>query len=78
MWAATRMRPVLEGQVPDEIITPQQRHRLDRWPERLRGHAIRAIDTHGKHLFIRFEGDLVLHSHLKMTGAWGVYSQAAR
>jgi endonuclease-8 len=29
-----------------------------------------AVDTHGKHLFIRFEGDLTIHSHLRMTGAW--------
>jgi endonuclease VIII len=31
------------------------------------------VDTHGKHLFLRFEGDLVLHSHLGMIGVWGVY-----
>ena len=36
-YAAQRMRPVLEGQVPDEIRTPQPRHALDRWPERLAG-----------------------------------------
>ncbi len=72
MWAATRMRPVLEGHVPDEIVTPQLRHRHDRWPERLRGRAVRRIDTHGKHLFIGFEGGLVLHSHLGMVGSWSV------
>ncbi len=31
------------------------------------------MDAKGKHLFIRFEGELTLHSHLRMTGAWGVY-----
>jgi endonuclease VIII len=72
-WAARRMRPVLEGRVPDEIRTPQLRHSQDRWPERLAGRAIRSLDTHGKHLFLHFEGDLVLHSHLRMTGTWGVY-----
>ena len=68
--AANRIRPVLEGRVPDEILTPQPRHGLDRWPERLRGRAVRQIDTHGKHLFLRFEGALVLHSHLGMIGSW--------
>jgi endonuclease VIII len=77
-YAARRMRPVLEGVVPDEIATPQARHRMDRWPERLAGRAVRAIDTHGKHLFLRFEGDLVLHSHLRMTGSWSVYRAGAR
>ena len=69
-WAAKRIRPVLQGQVPDEILTPQPRHALDRWPERLAGQAVRSVDTHGKHLFFRFDGGLVLHSHLGMVGSW--------
>jgi len=76
--AANRIRPVLEGAVPDEILAPQARHARDRWPERLRGRAVTKVDTHGKHLFLRFEGDLVLHSHLRMTGAWAVHPHGAR
>ena len=77
-YAAKRMRPVLVGHVPEEIRTPHPRHRLDRWPERLRGRAVSAVDTHGKHLFIRFEGELTIHSHLRMTGSWGVYAPGQR
>lgn len=77
-WAANRIRPVLEGAVPDEIRTPHPRHGFDRWPERLAGRAVARIDTHGKHLFLRFEGDLTLHSHLGMTGTWGVYGPGRR
>jgi endonuclease VIII len=69
-WAANRIRPVLAGRAPDEILTPQPRHAMDRWPERLAGRRVDGVDTHGKHLFIRFEGGLVLHSHLGMSGAW--------
>jgi endonuclease-8 len=72
-YAARRMRPVLEGQVPDALRTPQPRHAMDRWPQRLAGRAVAEIRTHGKHLFLRFEGDLTIHSHLRMTGTWGVY-----
>ncbi|HWE14243.1 MAG TPA: DNA-formamidopyrimidine glycosylase family protein [Solirubrobacteraceae bacterium] len=72
-YAAKRMRPVLEGHVPDEIQTPHPRHALDRWPERLAGRAVTEIRTHGKHLFMQFDGDLTIHSHLRMTGRWGVY-----
>jgi endonuclease-8 len=36
---------------------------------------VRSVDTHGKHLFLRFEGDLTLHSHLRMTGLWNVSRQ---
>ena len=75
--AAHRIRPVLEGRVPDEIRT-HQRFRADRWPERLRGRAVTAVDARGKHLFLHFEGDLALHSHLRMTGAWGVYGPGRR
>ena len=77
-YAAHRMRPVLEGQVPDEIRTPHPRHALDRWPERLAGRRVMEIRTHGKHLFLVFEGDLVIHSHLRMTGTWGVYAPGRR
>jgi endonuclease VIII len=33
---------------------------------------VTAVDTHGKNLFIRFEGSLVVHSHLGMVGFWRV------
>ena len=54
-YAAVRMRPVLEGVMPDQLSTPQPRHRLDRWPDRLAGRAVTEIRTHGKHLFLVFE-----------------------
>jgi endonuclease-8 len=78
LYHANRMRPVLVGQVPDEIVTPHPRHALDRWPERLAGRAVEQVLTHGKHLFLRFEGDLTLHSHLRMTGTWATYGKRRR
>src|ERR671914_3023161 len=69
-YAASRIRPVLEGHVPEELLTPHPRFGRDRWPERLAGRVVRLVDVHGKHLFLRFEGGLVIHSHLRMTGAW--------
>jgi endonuclease-8 len=77
-YAANRLRPVLEGRVPDSVATPQRRHALDRWPQRLAGREVTAIDTHGKNLFIHFEGGLTLHSHLGMVGAWRVYPRGGR
>jgi endonuclease-8 len=76
--AARRIRAVLSGQEILEIETPQRRHALDRWPERLAGRSLDAVDAHGKHLFLRFEGGLTLHSHLRMTGMWGVYRRGQR
>jgi len=76
-YAANRIRPILAGRVP-ELRTPHPRLRGNRWPERLVGREITAVDAHGKHLFLHFEGDLVIHSHLRMTGWWGVFARGER
>ena len=69
-YAANRIRPILEGHVPDELRPLHPRFARDRWPERLAGRAVRSVDARGKHLFLRFEGGLTIHSHLRMTGWW--------
>jgi endonuclease-8 len=71
-YAANRIRSVIDGEVPERIATPHPRFGRDRWPERLAGRTVRSVDALGKHLFLRFEGDLVIHSHLRMTGSWRV------
>ena len=77
-YAANRIRPVLAGHVPDELATPHPRFARDRWPERLTGRAVTSVDAHGKHLFLRFEGGLTIHSHLRMTGTWRVLAATQR
>jgi endonuclease-8 len=76
-YAANRIRPVLAGRVPELILTPSARHRtgpgIASWADRLAGRSVRSVDALGKHLFLRFDGDLTVHSHLRMTGSWGVY-----
>src|SRR5947209_17348263 len=76
--AARRIGNALVGREIESIETPQRRHAMDRWPERLAGRGVRAVDARGKHLFLRFDGDLTLHSHLRMGGAWGVYPSGRR
>jgi endonuclease-8 len=71
LWAATRMRPVLEGHEV-EVTHTHARFGKDRWEERLSGHVIERIDTHGKNLLLVFDNDYVIHSHLRMTGVWDV------
>jgi endonuclease-8 len=41
---------------------------------RLRGRQVVAVEATGKHLMMRFEGRLSLHTHMRMTGAWHVYA----
>ena len=76
--AANSIRPVLEGRVPDEIRMPQHRHESDRWPQRLRGRTVTRVEARGKHLLLHFDGGLVVHSHLRMSGAWAVYGEGER
>ena len=75
--AALVVGELLGGHVPDRIATPHPRFAHDRWPERLAGRAVEAVEARGKHLLLRFEGDLVIHSHLRMTGAWRVLAHDA-
>ena len=77
-YAARRVGAALVGKDITAIETPHPRRAADRWPERLAGRGVRGVDAHGKHLFVRFEGDLTIHSHLRMTGKWGVYRQGER
>ena len=77
-YAARRVGGVLAGHVPERISTPHPRFARDRWPERLSGRTVEAVEARGKHLLLRFEGGLVIHSHLRMTGAWRVVGRGER
>jgi endonuclease-8 len=47
-------------------------------PDRLDGAEMVAAESRGKHLLLRFSGDLVLHSHLGMRGSWHLYGAGER
>ncbi len=42
------------------------------------GHTVDKVDANGKHLLLRFDDGHVLHTHLRMTGSWHVYSKGER
>jgi endonuclease-8 len=76
-YAARRIRPIVVGHVP-EIGHPHARLRGERWPDKLARRAVTSVDAHGKHLLVRFEGGLAIHSHLRMTGSWSTYGSGER
>ncbi len=39
----------------------------------IRGRTIESVSAAGKHLLIRFSGDLVLRTHMRMNGSWHLY-----
>jgi endonuclease-8 len=76
--AANRIGAALIDRDIESIETLHPRFGKDGWPERLAGRKVRAVDARGKHLLMRFEGGLTLHSHLRMGGAWNVYERGRR
>lgn len=59
-----------------EVSAPNRRGRAT-GVERLDGLALERAEARGKHLLLDF-GELVLHSHLGMSGSWHVYSRGER
>src|SRR5512135_820178 len=45
---------------------------------RLAGSSVTAVEPVGKHLLIRFDSGLALHSHMRMRGAWHLYRPGER
>ncbi|MDX8152577.1 DNA-formamidopyrimidine glycosylase family protein [Patulibacter brassicae] len=70
--AARRIGRVVLGGPLDRVVTPSPRTAPRGWDRRLAGREVVALDPRGKHLLIRFDDGLVLHSHLRMTGSWRV------
>jgi endonuclease VIII len=66
--AARRLQPLV-GE-PVEVETPHPRAAVNRIAERLDGRRLIAVEAVGKNLLLRFEGGLVLHSHLRVSGRW--------
>lgn len=46
--------------------------------DRLVGRTVESVEAVGKHLLIRCSGDLVVHTHMRMTGSWHVYPAGER
>lgn len=68
--AARRIEAALDGGTV-EANAPNPRGRAARI-ERLDGHRFERASARGKHLLLHF-GELVLHSHLGMSGSWHTY-----
>jgi endonuclease-8 len=72
--AARRIEEAIGGERL-EVSAPNPRGRAA-GIGRLEGRTLEGADARGKHLLLRFD-DLVLHSHLGMSGSWHVYRRGA-
>jgi len=71
IWrTAAALRRRIEGKVVIEARPDRIR--------RLQGRHVLGVEPTGKHLIMRFDGNLALHSHMRMTGAWHLYRPGER
>jgi endonuclease-8 len=73
--AAQRLQVLVGESV--EVETPHPRAAVKGIAERLDGRRLEHVEAVGKNLLLRFEGGLVLRSHLRMNGRWRVERRGA-
>jgi endonuclease-8 len=73
--AARRLQPLVGETL--EVETPHPRAAATGVADRLDGRRLESVEAVGKNLLLRFEGGLVLRSHLRMNGRWTVRERGA-
>jgi endonuclease-8 len=66
--AARRLQPLVGQRL--EVESPNPRAQATGVAERIDGRLLEAVEAVGKNLLLRFEGGVVVRSHLRMTGRW--------
>ncbi|MBA2615311.1 MAG: DNA glycosylase [Actinobacteria bacterium] len=73
--AAARLQPLVGETLAVEAHHP--RAQVLRIAEEIDGKRLEGVKAVGKNLLLTFEGGLVLRSHLRMTGRWGIRPSGA-
>ena len=68
--AALRLQPLVGQRL--EVESPNPRAQATQVAPRIDGRVLEAVEAVGKNLLLRFEGGLVVRSHLRMTGRWRI------
>jgi endonuclease VIII len=68
---AARRLQVLVGQRV-AASSPHPRAQAERVAERVDGRVLESVEAIGKNLLLRFDGGIVVRSHLRMSGRWSV------
>ena len=74
--AAKRLQVLVGQRIAAE--SPHPRARAERVAERIDARVLEAVEAHGKNLIFRFDGGVVLRSHLRMSGRWTVAPSGGR
>ena len=68
--AARRLQVLVGERI--EAASPHPRAQAERVAERVDGRVLESVEAIGKNLLLRFEGGIVVRSHLRMSGRWTV------
>jgi endonuclease VIII len=68
--AARRLQPLVGQRL--EVESPNPRAQATGVAARVDGRVLESVEAVGKNLLLRFEGGLVVRSHLRMTGRWRI------
>lgn len=68
--AADRIERAVRGEVADQVTFAFPH--LQPFEARLRGRVVEAVETRGKAILVRFEGDLSVYAHSQLYGRWYV------
>ncbi|MGW6491736.1 Fpg/Nei family DNA glycosylase [Streptomyces sp. NPDC055056] len=75
VWQAARR---LHGALAGKVLTRSDLRVPQFATADLTGRTVLDVTPRGKHLLTRIEGDLTLHSHLRMDGSWKVFEPGRR
>lgn len=68
--AARRLQALVGQRL--SVESPHPRAQAERIAERVDGHTLESVEAIGKNLVLRFDGGVVLRSHLRMSGRWSL------
>jgi endonuclease-8 len=72
---AARLQPLVGDRI--EAESPHPRGQATGVARVIDGRVLESVDAIGKHLVLRFEGGVVLRSHLRMSGRWRLEARGA-
>ena len=72
---ADALRAALLGRRVERFHSPLKRAAAEGWLDRTTGQHVVAVRSHGKNLFVDFDNDWTLYTHMLMWGAWHVYAR---
>ena len=76
--AAATLNRALQGQVVTRFVSVYPALTRVDSDTPIAGRTVDGVESRGKHLLMRFSGDLILRTHMRMSGSWHIYRPGER